>query len=364
MPARSPAMGDHHGAGNGASDGMSAMPENDETGPIHRWTPLAVRIEAVERFADCAEHVLTVTDPAWSDVAQDYRLLAVNSSLRRQQDSIRAALLLSRHDLGHLAVAFVRAALDDVMYLRFFASLDRGRSQELFASMSNFDSLRALLAQRNYIGDTEMARLWYPKPFLDWAVAGSEETRAVLRRLKKQYGWTGGLLPPGMWVADRAGQRELYDYLSAASSRAVHFSAGEIMRRGWIEPTGKLVTDKPAFREHLACFALDRLWRLYLDTWQVAAPMLERAGISNDHSLRDDEMITAIARLRETGSVPLVHAHEWKLPRRPLRPDNKTPGAPTIRRSAPTWERCGVLRDKRKVPRPRRRRRGQRLGPP
>ena len=76
--------------------------------------------------------------------------------------------------------------------------------------------------------------------------------------------------------------------------------------------------------------------------------MLERAGISNDHFLRDDEMITAIARLRETGSVPLVHAHEWRLPRRPLRPDNKTPGAPTIRRSAPTWERCGVLRDKRK----------------
>jgi len=42
--------------------------------------------------------------------------------------------------------------------------------------------------------------------------------------------------------------------------------------------------------------------------------MLERAGISNDHFLRDDEMITAIACLRESGSVPLVHAHEWNLP--------------------------------------------------
>ena len=152
---------------------MSPMPENDDKRPVHRWTPLAVRIEAVERFADCAEHVLTVTDPAWSDVAHDYRLLAVNSSLRRQQESIRAAILLSRHDLGHLAVAFVRAALDDVIYLRFFASLDLDRSQELFAAMSNFDSLRALLAQRNYIGDKEMARPWYPTPFFDWAEPGA-----------------------------------------------------------------------------------------------------------------------------------------------------------------------------------------------
>ena len=136
----------------------------------------------------------------------------------------------------------------------------------------------------------------------------------MLRELKQQYGWTGSLLPPGRWVADRAGQRELYDYLAAASSRALRFSAGEITRCGWIEPTGKPVTDKPAFREHLACFALDRLWRLYLDTWQVAVPMLERAGIRNDHSLHDEDMITAVARLRETGSVPLIHAHKWNLP--------------------------------------------------
>ncbi|MFZ2174791.1 MAG: DUF5677 domain-containing protein, partial [Rhodococcus sp. (in: high G+C Gram-positive bacteria)] len=239
----------------------------------------------MERFADCTEHVLTVGDLKLADVEKDFRLLAVNSSLRRQQESIRAAILLSRQDLGHLAVAFVRAALEDLMYLGFFASLDLGESQELFVAMGNFDSLRALLAQRNYIGDKEMARLWYPKHFLDWAVARSEETRAVLTVLKQQYGWSGGIVPTGVWVADRVGQRELYDYLYAASSRALHFSVGEIMRRGWLEPTGTLVTDKRAFREHLASFALDRLWRLYVETWRVAVPMLDRAGISSDGSL-------------------------------------------------------------------------------
>ncbi|WP_264297301.1 hypothetical protein [Rhodococcus opacus] len=31
---------------------MSPMPE-DADGPIHRWTLLDVRVDAVERFADC-----------------------------------------------------------------------------------------------------------------------------------------------------------------------------------------------------------------------------------------------------------------------------------------------------------------------
>lgn len=91
-----------------------------------------------------------------------FRLLAVNSSLRRQQESIRAAILLSRRDVGHLGVAFVRVALQDLTYLGFFASLDLEESQELFVSVGSFDSLRALLAHQNYIGDKEMARLWYP----------------------------------------------------------------------------------------------------------------------------------------------------------------------------------------------------------
>lgn len=112
-----------HGACNGVSEVMSPMSE-DNDGPIHRWTPLDVRIDDVERFADCTEHVLTVGDLNWADVEKDYRLSAVNNSFRRQQESIRAAILLSRHDLGHLAVAFVRAAIEDLIYLGFFASLD------------------------------------------------------------------------------------------------------------------------------------------------------------------------------------------------------------------------------------------------
>jgi Family of unknown function (DUF5677) len=295
------------------------MPAPMERDPSKGATSLAMRIQAVEDFAELANRMMAVGELKWSDVETDYRLLAINAALRRQAESIRAAALLGRNGLGHLTVAFVRASLEDVMYLAFFVRLDRTESQRLFMLMGKWDSLRSLLAQREYVGDEVMEQLWYSKPFLAVAAQSRDEVKAELKGLQKKYNWSGGLLPSGDWIADQAGQRKLYDYLHAASSRALHFSAGEIMRRGWGHPSGKMITDKPEFREHLASFALDQLWRLYVETWQVAMPLLEQAGISSDDNLTLEEIEPTINRLLALGKVPLVHAHEWNLtPEGPL----------------------------------------------
>jgi hypothetical protein len=72
-------------------------------------------------------------------------MLAVNVALRRQLESIRGAAVLARQDRGHLAVAFVRASLEDVLYLRFFASLALEDSQKLFGLLSDWDMTRGLI---------------------------------------------------------------------------------------------------------------------------------------------------------------------------------------------------------------------------
>jgi hypothetical protein len=275
--------------------------------------PLSARIQAIESFAEIADRMVIVGELKWATIAADYRLLAINAAMRRQGESIRATILLSRQNLGHLAVAFVRASLEDVMYLAFFVGLDKTDSQEFFVLMGNWDGLRSLLAQREYVGDEIMKQLWYPQPLLDAAVQSRDEVRAKLKELQKKYRWSGGLLPSGDWIADQTGQRKLYDYLHAATSRALHFSVGEIMRRGWGHPSGNVITDKAEFREHLAKFALDQLWRLYIQTWQVATPLLNEAGIESDESLTMKEIQPVIDRLVTLGKVPLLHAREWNL---------------------------------------------------
>lgn len=134
-----------------------------------------------------------------------------------------------------------------------------------------------------------------------------------MKGLQKQYKWGGGDLPSGAWVAERANKKDLYDYLHAATSRALHFSAGEIMRRGWGHPSGTISTDKPEFREHLASFALDQLVRLYTETWSVAMPLIEAAGVDSDNELNWDDIEPVLSSVFGLGRVPLVHAAEWNL---------------------------------------------------
>ncbi|WP_409180129.1 DUF5677 domain-containing protein [Amycolatopsis sp. VS8301801F10] len=284
------------------------MPESDE-----QAGSLKDRIEAVEGFIKIVERLAEMGDLKWADVESDYRLLAVNVALRRQIESLRAAVALARQNLGHLAVSFVRASLEDVIYLGFFVPLALEDSQKLFLLLGNWDSTRSLLAQRAYVGDEVMKKLWYPKSFLDAVQHKRDDLRTQLKVLQKYYKWSGGALPSAAWIAEKAGRKDLYDYLHAATSRSLHFSAGEIMRRGWGHPSGKMITDEPEFRAHLSSFALDQLWRLYAETWMVAAPLMEAAAITIGDDLQTAEMEAALNRLVALGKVPLVHAHEWNL---------------------------------------------------
>jgi hypothetical protein len=87
------------------------------------------------------------------------------------------------------------------------------------------------------------------------------------------------------------------------------------MRRGWGHPSGNITTAMPEFRAHLAAFALDQLWHLYVDIWGVARPVFAEAGLSMDDSLSWDAMKSIIDQLLAMHRVPFVHAHEWNLGR-------------------------------------------------
>jgi hypothetical protein len=100
---------------------------------------LHARVEAVEAFVSLADRLFEIRGIEWSAVEDDYRLLAVKAAFRRQLEGIKAAVLLARQDLGHLALASVRAALEDVMYLKFFFGLDQTASQRLFLLFGSWD---------------------------------------------------------------------------------------------------------------------------------------------------------------------------------------------------------------------------------
>jgi len=278
------------------------------------------RIAAVQEFSDLADQLFKIGDVDWSEaMGRDLRLLAVNAAFRRQLESIRAALVLARAGLGHLAVGFIRASLEEVMYLAFLSKLEREDAHKLFQVLAKWDGLRSLNAQRAYVGDEVMHELWFTDELLAAAEPSTGQVRDDLKALGKSYAW-GGLLPSGEWVADQAGQRRLYDYLHSASSRSVHFSAGEILRRSWGEPGGRITTNKPEFREHLADFSLHQLVLLFFQTWSVLDDT-GATGVTLNEEIDESEVDAVVQRIAALGQVPLVHAHEWNLtPDGPLPP--------------------------------------------
>ncbi|MDR7361380.1 hypothetical protein [Nocardioides marmoribigeumensis] len=192
-------------------------------------------------------------------------------------------------------------------------------ANSLLLAMGRWDAIRSLVAQRDYVGDRVMSLdLWYPPGFVDAQAGTLVQIRDELRQLRTAWGWQG-TLPSTAWVANEVGLRDEYEYLHSATSRAVHFSAGEVLRRCWGAPGGILVTEKPEFRDHIAEFAYDQLWRQHLGTLVEAAELLEEASVAVPGSFfSEDDRVELTRELQALGKVPLVHAHEWNLQPPPL----------------------------------------------
>lgn len=101
----------------------------------------ATRTEAVKALLPVLKELIKITDPKWDDINKDFRLLVVNHVMRRQFESIEATLKLGSIGLGHLSVAFIRASLEEMLWVKFLTKLPLDTSQRLLVTMANYDNL-------------------------------------------------------------------------------------------------------------------------------------------------------------------------------------------------------------------------------
>ena len=264
------------------------------------------------------DRLVTLGPIPWDEAAPDVLSLAINHVLRRQRDAIEAAVVLADAGLGHLAVGFVRPALDERLWLAYLNSLEKGIANTLLLAMGRYDTIRSLTAQNDVLGEDAMLGLWYPQGFVEAKASLLPRLETELKKFGKTLGWGRRAGPTAAWLAEQVGEAEEYAYLHSATSRALHFSMGEVMRRGWGTPGDLVITDKEEFREHLTEFALDQLWRLWFFTVLSVSRHLETAGVTSieGFDVGPEEIVGPLLAL---GKVPLVHAAEWNLtPNGPL----------------------------------------------
>lgn len=153
--------------------------------------PSTSRIGAVERFADCTEHVLTVGDLQWADVAKDsgcwpstVPFVASRKAFEPPFCSVDTTWVIWA---WHLCARLSRTRRISVSSRRSTWRSPRSCSCRWATSAPCEHCLRIELYRGQGDGTALVSRY-----FLEWAVAKSEETRAVLTVLKEAVrvvGW-------------------------------------------------------------------------------------------------------------------------------------------------------------------------------
>ena len=134
----------------------------------------------------------------------------------------------------------------------------------------------------------------------------------LLAKLKKKLDWPKGDVPSVWFMAKKAGEQKVYKFLYHATSRSVHFSVGELMRRSWGKP-GEMVLSSIHFERYWARFALSWGVRLYLDIFMLATDV----NFYKEKELEEDvtEKILDLAKkLGAVGKMPLITSEELAWP--------------------------------------------------
>jgi hypothetical protein len=120
------------------------------------------------------------------EVEEDFLLTGSRFALTRQFESVQAALELAKITLGHLSVSFIRPALEEYLWLKYLAGLDRSIASYFYLILGIRDVLRSVEATDEYIGDEGMAKVGFPPNFTASVGKWLAETKRRARTFNQQ----------------------------------------------------------------------------------------------------------------------------------------------------------------------------------
>jgi hypothetical protein len=277
----------------------------------------------VDLLAEAATDHLTALQPVIDQLSictldASITSLVMRASLRRQAESLAAIGRLVASDEGFAAVPLLRPACEELIVGRYLASVSPPQADAILQACAAKEVARSLEAQRAMVGDDVMERLG----LTDYLLRSSSTSTAAdenFNRLRVELGWPvfrqGAGLPSTKWMARKTGSLDLYEYLFHATSRTVHFSVAELLRRAWYREDGQITIASSQFERHWAAFALYEGSLLLAETAIVVWDVLDSLGEGAPfNSLVQATVVSAAERLRKHGRVPMITALELATP--------------------------------------------------
>jgi hypothetical protein len=234
-----------------------------------------------------------------------------SAMLRRQYECLSIAVDLVDKSQGFAAVALLRPACEEFLWAKYLASLKPSDAEDLLVLMAQRELRDSLAAQDARTGRAVSDHLGLTR-YIEQYEASARTLNARTKALGTKLQWEkrtieGAKLPSVAFVAKAVGETPLYRFLYHASSRYVHFSPAELLRRAWGR-TGDVTVSSMHFTDYWGSFVL--YWGVYL----IAStfPILCELGgeLDLDDSIDGDRLIAAARRIGEHGPVAIITAEE------------------------------------------------------
>ena len=240
-----------------------------------------------------------------------YRAIGV-----RQHEALTAIVGLVTQEQGHAAVALLRPACEELIWLKYLTSIEPSKAEALMLLLANLEVRENLQVQRDFVGKDAMHELGFSDPFLAHAQNTRDELQRRLGELGNELGWkkrgTNAERPSVKFLAKSTDSLSLYNFLYHATSRSVHFTVSELLRRAWRSPT-EMSIQSSHFVNYWSAFALYWGMRLYIDT------LLELLGTFPEFDTEEDPLVgglqSAVQKVHEFGQVPIITWDELYWPK-------------------------------------------------
>ncbi|MEU4891057.1 DUF5677 domain-containing protein [Streptomyces sp. NPDC044780] len=285
------------------------------------WTKRQVDLDFI---VNVAEDLISLTweifekfgEVTLEDVINGKRTPLYRARLARQIDELNAITTLTRAKLGHVAPAYLRPACEEYFWIKYLNTLQPLDIRDILLTFANLDNLRAIQAQQMFIGKKGMKQLGFPAAFVNETTRTMQNSKSRVADIGMRLGWptaddtaTGPSgVPSTHWVANKVGEGKLYDYLYSATSRHVHFSVGELLRRTEVEPSHAIDYKGAEKRRDRSFFSIH--WGVSL-LLQTASECIDSEGPIELPDDFQNKVMSIAGRLGRYGVPPLTHGREW-----------------------------------------------------
>jgi hypothetical protein len=248
------------------------------------------------------------------------------ATLQRQLEAMDAICAMSDAGYGHFGVTLLRPAFEELVWIEFL-SKNTEVARILIPEFSRLEVAKAIRAQFIFCGVESLKLLGFDKEQLIGLLRIQPIVQVRIKEALLKLGWKHRrqLLPTMKFLAKTVGRDKEYDYLYHGTSRFVHFSTQELLRRVWGKH-GEVHVSTKIFSRFWSDFAL--YWGFWIFMFLLIAceDLIPASDTDAGKSLGIyEERFTAL--LRELERVPIVTAEEllgWPTPA-----DSATPSEPS-----------------------------------